>query len=35
MPISIKIKVWIKNLNVSGIVIIVFKTKTRFFIKKK
>jgi hypothetical protein len=33
MPISIKIKVWIKNLNVSGIVIIVFETKTRFFIK--
>jgi hypothetical protein len=33
MPISIKIKVWIKNLNVSGILIIMFETKTLFFIK--
>ena len=33
MPISIKIKVWIKNLNVSGILLIMFETKTLFFIK--
>jgi hypothetical protein len=33
MPISIKIKLWIQNLNVSGILLIMFETKTLFFIK--
>jgi hypothetical protein len=35
MPISIKIKVWIQNLNVLGILIIMFEAKTLFFIKIK
>ena len=33
MFISIKIKVWNHNLNVLGILIIMFETKTLFFIK--
>jgi hypothetical protein len=33
MPISIKIKGWNQNLNVLGIIIIMFETKTLFFIK--
>jgi hypothetical protein len=33
MLISIKIKRWNQNLNVLGIIIIMFETKTLFFIK--